>query len=409
MKRRLTEKETAILLLFSFVILYFTFFPFSVLFSFGGIFTSYVVGVMACIIAAPAFIRTRMFMMAIIYAVVLLLNARYKTFVNLGNVLSESSSIVFTGFMAFYALRCDVSQRFRRTTVILFCIITSIYAIQTYLFSRSFPGIMRWSAMAYNKEAAMPFFALGLAQYSFPHGLACIIPAFVLGLKIKNQSKMFRFFSLFMLVLSLLLIYITQATGALLAALFALVCAWVSNIGKLSDNLRKLLIVSFFMVPIAISEDIQLGIIHFAEDVVGQESHYMPKLEELEKSITVDTESEGDIHYRGNLLAMTIESIVDSPIVGVSKKTFGNHNALPDRWAQYGLIGFLPIVLYIIWMVKFTMRRIPTDYQTFYLIGVVTNLLMMCSKSMFAWNQWFSFLVVLPLMTLFFGMLKTES
>ena len=402
----LTTKEYSVILLFSFVILYFTIPPFNFLFSSISMFTPYVVGVLACILAAPTFGRTRMFMMAFLYAVVLQLNAHYKAYVNWGNVLSESSSIIFTGFIVYYVLKLDVSQRLSKTIISLFVIFLIINAIQTYIFSRSIPGIMRWAAMCYNKEAAMPYFALGLARYTFPHCLACIIPAFVLGLKIKGHSKRKRLFVLALLVLSLLLIYITEATGALVVALFALICAWVSKVGKLSNNLKKLALVSFFLVPIALSEDVQLGIINMAEEFVGDDSHYIPKLEELKLSVTTDIENDGDINYRGNLLSMTLESIAESPIIGVSEKTFGNHNALPDRWAQYGLIGFLPIVLYIFWMVRFILGHIPINIRTFYLIGVAANLMMMFSKSMFAWDQWFAFLVILPLMVLFCGKLE---
>lgn len=408
---KITNKEKVILLLFSFVILYFTFVPFKVLFAFGGFYLPYAIGVIVCLLAAPMFVRTKMCVMALLYTVVLLLNVPFKTYVNLGNVLSETSSIVFTCFMVYYALKCDLSQRFLRTIVILFCIITSIYAIQTYVFFITFPGIMRWAAMLENQDDALPYFEMGLAPYAFPHGLSCIIPAFVLGLKSPKNTNKIRFFSLMMLFVSFLLIYITEATGALIVALFSLICAWISKVGSVRINLQKILIISFLFAPIVVSDSIKIGIIQGIESAVGDDSQYLPKLEELERSITKDYAGagEGDFKTRSDLLDNTIESIMSDPLFGVSSPSFGNHNALLDRWAQYGLVAFMSIAFLIIWMIKFTMRYIPYNYHTFYLIGVSANLLMMLSKSMFAWYQWFAFLVVLPSMILFCGKIQIKN
>lgn len=404
----MTKWEMMILLLFSFVVLAFTFIPFRIPLTFLGKYLHFGIGVITCLLASPKFLKTKMFGVALMYTVVLLLNASYKTFVNLGNVLSETSSIIITGFMIYYAFKADYTRKFRLLIVILFSFITVVYAIQTFRFYLTNPGIMRWAAMERNYDDASVFFALGLAPYAFPHGLSCIIPAFVLGLKNQENSFKIKAFSLAMLICSFLLIFITQATGALIVAVFSLICAMLSKIGSVRNNILQLLLVSVLMLPIIVSETVQIGIIHSIEAIISDESEYLPKLEELEHSITNDTEGGGDIETRSNLLDNTIESILESPLFGVDSRTFGNHNALLDRWAQYGLIAFLSIVLYIIWMIKFTWRYIPYNYRIFYLIGILANLLMMFSKSMFAWHQWFSFLVVLPIMVYFLGNNKSD-
>lgn len=408
-QQKKTKKEMVILLLFSFVVLSFTFVPFKIYFSFLGIYLPYIIGVIACLLASPRFVSTRMFVMALIYTVVLLLNAHFKMFVNLGNVLSETSSILFTGFMIYYAFKNDCTRRFKNLIIILFGCITVLYAIQTFRFYLSNPGVMRWAAMERNYDDASGFFALGLAPYAFPHGLSCIIPAFVLGLKKKDNTRGIKIFSLAMILSSFVLIYITQATGALIVAVFSLICAWLSKIGSVKNSIRKMLIVSVLMVPVIVSDTIQIEIIRAVETVVGDESAYTSKLEELERIRAYDVEGGGDIQTRSELLDNTIESIMEAPLFGVNDRTFGNHNALLDRWAQYGVIAFLSIVLYIIWMVKFTWKHIPYNYRIFYLIGVSASLLMMFSKSMFAWYQWFPFLVVLPIMIYFCGNIKNEN
>ena len=399
----ISSKDYLVLFLYTFVVLHFTFTPVQYLVNLGSEYSPYFIGIIISFFVVFSYVRTKMFIPLILYIIIVFLDYLFKENINLGNSLAESFNLLVTAFMAYYVLTYSKSKIFMRLLLLLFVLITLVHTVQTFRFQLSFPGIMRFAAMKYNFEEALPLFIMGLAPYQFPHAITCVIPAFVLGLKIKNQEKKKKIICWVLLISSLVLVYITQATGALIVAVFALVLSVIVKVDFFEKNWKKIIVVSFLIIPVAISDSIQLGIIQTAEEIVGPDSHYLPKLEELENSITIDSDSEGDINYRGNLLGITIESILTHPIFGVSDDAYGNHNALLDRWAIYGSLGFIPLVIFIFYQIRFTLRKIPIKLQTFYIIGVASNLLMMLSKNMFAWHQWFMFLVILPVSILYFA------
>ena len=389
--------------LFLLVILEFTFLPFRLRLAFIGDILPYIFGIAISLLAASSFVGTKRFVLASIYACVIISNFFLKDNINLGNSLAESFNILCTAFMAHYILKRIDMDKCRWFTCAFIALI-AVYAICSFGFYLTFPGIIRYASTRVNYDRALPYFLMGLSPYSFPHALVGIIPALVLGLKVRGQSKIKKVLCVSTLVLSLVLIYITQATGALIAAVFALVCSIVSKVDFFRKNMRRLIWVSIFILPIALSDSLQLSILKEVGELVGNESHYTSKINELEESLTSEGETSGDINYRGNLLELTLTAIATHPLFGVSDdRDYGHHNALPDRWALYGIIGFLPLMLYLFYQVKYTLRKIPLPHQTFYLIGVAANFLMLLSKDMLTWDQLFCFIVMLPVMTLYFG------
>ena len=402
-KKKMSRKEIVILIMYVFVTLLLTFTPFSMILGMDNIIVSYSIVAIILVYSSRDYIKTTFFKLTLIYFVVLLLNYFLESLVNLGNILSESFSIFAAGFMFYYGIKQDPKGLFTKVLMYTFCIITVIYAYRTYSIERGWPGIMRHAASQLNYERVAYLFASGLSPYAFPHALTCVLPAFMLGIKINKKWKG-KIFYIIMLGASTLLIYVTQSTGALIVAVFALVCSFIVHIGSWKENATKIIVFSLLITPIIVSDTMKMAILDTMEATISADSHYQKKIEELKSSINSyqdNVEEGGDIEYRGNLLGMTLSAIAKSPLVGVSNRSYGNHNALLDRWAEYGLVGFIPIVMFIYLMVKFTMQFIPDPYRTFYIIGVLSNLLMMLSKSMFGWYQWICFLFFLPLMIRF--------
>ena len=400
----MSGKEIAILIMYVFVILFLTFTPFSLALGLDNIIVSNSIVLVVLLYSSRDFLKTKFFKLSIIYFFVLLLNFIFESNVNLGNILSESFSIIAAGFMSYYAIKQDPKGIFIKILMYVFCVVIVIYAYRTYIIEQGWPGVMRHAAMAYNKERVAHLFTTGLSPYPFPHALTCILPAFMLGIKINKRWKV-KLFYIIMLGASTLLIYITQSTGAFIVAFFALVCSFIVHIGSWKENATKIIVFSLLITPIIVSDTMKMSILDTIAEAIPSNSHYQAKIEELKVSINSyqnNVEEGGDIEYRGNLLGQTLNAIASSPLTGVSNHyAYGHHNALLDRWAEYGLLGFIPIVMFIYLMVKFSIQFIPENCRTFYIIGVLSNLLMMLSKSMFGWYQWICFLFFLPLMIRF--------
>jgi O-antigen ligase len=362
----------------------------------------YAIGVVTCILLSLDFFRSRIFFVLACYVVILFLNYFFESFINLGNILSESFTIIVTACFCFNLFGNNYDKRLANCLTLLFGVIIVVYSIMTYIFYISNPGIMRAAAMARNYETYHPYFLRGLAPYSFPHALTCIIPALVLGIKNKHINPMKRWLSVMLLILSLVLIYITQATGALIVAVVAIILSMIVKIGNAHKSVIPVVITSIFLLPLVISPEIQKWTIGLIERLIGDDNFYSHKIEELEASV-YGVEYEGDIAYRGSLLGETIDAILTHPFLGVSDMSYGEHNALLDRWAEYGLIGLVPLLLGMVWLIKRCSRHLSKDVLIFYYIGIASSFLMMLTKSMFGWHQWFAFLIVLPVMIRFFS------
>ena len=393
-----TAKLPAIIL-FLYVIVRFSFLPISFLPGFENQYIAYALGAVGCICFAREFIHTKQFKYVFAFVLAAFFNLIIDKSMNLGLVLSICFILLATGFISYYILEKDVSGKFGKVVIITFFVITAVYTVQTFLFSTRWPGIMRSAAMSYNQDYFRPYFRLGLAPYEFPHSIPCLIPALIMVIKDKNQSKWLRLACLSIMFMIMVLIYVTQATGPLLVGILAFILAIVTKKGTIQSNRRKVLCIAIVCLPFIVSSSLQLAIIQGAEEIVGNDSHYYSKLAELEASAKGEEGEDGDIATRGELLGATLAAISKNPIIGVNDKSFGSHNAMLDIWAEYGIIGFLPLLLYIIAQINYTKKKIPEDCQMFYLIGAYSTVLMLFFKGMFGWHIWFAFIVMLPLLT----------
>ena len=405
--RLIDFKSLIILLLFVFVVVSFTFTPITYFPLFNREFIGYAIGVIASVFGAWRFVNDKRFVCVISYAIILLFNYYFEPHVNLGNILSESFTLICVAFMTYFVFS-NKSKLYNVIIIYFYLFILLFYTVQSFRLNQGFSGIMRYAAMPSHRSEAAAFFARGLSPYDFPHALTCIIPVFVFGIRNRSLEKWKRIVALVCLSLSIVLIYISQASGALLVGIFALLCSLLAKTGPVNQSIRKIIVVSILMFPLLVSTDLQLGVISWAKNGVGTSSHYYFKLEELEGSIK-GTDDEGDISYRGDLLVSTLESIGRHPIMGSKEDDYGHHNAWLDRWAEYGFIGLLPILVFFFLQIKAVKRFIVEDIRIFYYIGASSCFLMMLTKSMFGWHQWFAFSIMLPLLLIFFNTQNNNS
>lgn len=396
--------------IFIYVILVFTFRPITFFPGFNNPYIVYAIGVLGCLLVARDYVETKIFRYALFYVVVTFSNLLYDKSTNLGFILAEGFSILSTGFIAFSVLEEGTKEKERIVKYILFVFlaITVVYSVQTIRISRMWPGIMRTAAMKEFGDICRPYFILGLAPYAFPHAIPCLIPLMLMVVKNNSYSKLLRIVSGGLLSLVLGLIYVTEATGPMLAGLLAFFLSIIAKKGSIRSNIKKMAGVLIVFLPIMVSSDIQVAMIDTTEDIIGHGNHYIPKLEELKASALGEEGEGGDIEARGNLLGSTLDAIISSPIIGVTDKSYGNHNALLDRFAEYGIIGFIPLMLYLIGIIKYTRSKIPKDEEIYYLIGAFSAMLLFFTKSIFEWHTIFTFIVILPLTTITLSQLKKQ-
>lgn len=361
-------------------------------------FIGYIVAIAALIIVSGRYIKGREFWLAVFYGFVVFMNFRVGNvaFPSLFSVLYEVFRLLIPAAI-FYYYANNRNKPFVYSVMFAYLCIILYETVATYRLEQVYPGLMRnLASTRYDDDRAL-FMQMGLAPYSLAHALPTLIPALVLLIKDGRNILVFRLLSLVFLGSSLLIIYLSQATGAYLMAIFSLILALTVDSRGIRKNLRKLILVSVFVIPFAISPSLTDAALDVAEMVVSKESDVYEKIEEVRASNS-GQESNGDIAYRVELLNNTLNTILDHPLLGSRTRTYGNHNALLDRWAKLGLVGFLPFLLFLIITIKKTYRIIPEIGKIYYVIGVSSAIIMLLSKNQISWDQWFLLFYMLPVL-----------
>lgn len=376
-------------------------------------FIGYIVAMVALVLVSNRYLMRNEFWLAFIYGFVVFLNFRVGNvaFPSFFSVLYEIFRLLVPAAIFFY-YRNNRNKLFVNVVLLSYIFIISFEALATYRLEQEFPGLMRnLSASRYDEERVF-FMQMGLAPYSLPHALPTLLPAVILVLKDQNNRLIYRILSIVFLVASFIIIYLSQATGAYLMAVFSLVLAMIVDSRGVQNNIRKLVIVFSLVVPFAIIPSFTNAVLDIAEMVVSTESDVYEKIEEVRASNS-GIDADGDIAYRGELLGKTIDTIIQHPLLGSRTKTYGNHNGLIDRWAKLGLVGFLPLLLFLTITIKNTYKIIPDKGKTYYVVGVISAIIMLSFKNQVSWDQWFLLFYLLPVLIIenygYGGLKKTEQ
>lgn len=381
------------------VIICFSFYPTRALPIMRGGVTPYFVGIVLSVLCVPSFFKNRCSYYVLAYIFVVFLNhfLGNKALPTIGATLTESIG-VYLPAVVFFLSMTRKGDIYNKLLLYSFLIILGVFAYQSYQMDQMMPGIIRSVVHMEDESEVEVFLMLGLAPYALPHALPVLIPPCIMV--IKRPDKMYhRVIALAFLICIIILVYLSQSFGAFVLAFFTLLLSLLIREGGLKKNI-KLLIISAFFVLILAGDTVQVTIIEFFRGFFDTGSKMYEKLTEL--LVGVLSEGEQAVSSvsgnRGNLLELTIRAILRNPLFGVNDLSYGRHNALLDRWACFGLLGFIPLILFIYNIIKQTIKKIPYNLQSYYLISVVSSLIMMSTKNMMGWYQWVCFILIMPLM-----------
>lgn len=378
------------------VVISFSYYPTRVLPLMRGGATPYYLGIFLSILCVPVFFKSKSAFYAILYIVVVFLNhfMGNKALPTIGATLTEAINVLLPA-VVFYLISTRKGDVFNPLLLYSFLIIVAVMTYESYKIDNAMPGIIRSLVHWEDEEEATNLLLMGLAPYQLPHALPVLIPPCIMIIK-KPNNLFKRMVGILFLFCIIILVMLSQSFGAFAITLFALLVSLLVREGDVRKNFRKLMI-STIVILILSSDTVQLAVVDFFKNFFDSDSKMYTKLDDLAVGIVTDTFSEVSGN-RGSLLGQTLQAIFRNPIFGVNDRSYGNHNALLDRWACFGLVGFIPLILFIYNMIKVTFLQIPSKLRTYYLIGVITSLVMMSTKNMMGWYQWVCFVLILPLM-----------
>lgn len=361
-------------------------------------FFGYIVAMVAIFFVANKYINTKAFYIAGIYgfAVLLRFYIGSEAFPSLFSCLYEVFILLIPAIMFYYFDKIERNLPFVYMTIILYMVLIVYETVMTYRIEQEFPGILRNLQATRYDEIRDSLIAHGLSTYSLPHALPTIMPALILIIKDNSNILITRIAATVFLVSSLVLVWISQAMGAYLMTIFASILSLLVSTTSVKKNIRKITAVSFVILPFVFLPSLSTALLDGAKSFLSKDNDVYEKVVEMERSNEVGGRG-GDITYRGQLLKDTFESIIDNPLFGSSTRTYGNHNALIDRWAKLGLVGFIPLLIFLYLTIKTTYQAIPDKGKIYYIIGVLTAFIMLVSKNQMSWDQWFLLFYLLPI------------
>jgi len=120
--------------------------------------------------------------------------------------------------------------------------------------------------------------------------------------------------------------------------------------------------------------------------------------------------SVGPIATRQELHNMSLTAFLNHPLLGTNKGSdIGGHAYFMDRAGLLGLVGFIPLFLFFYYQIKTTYENLSNSIRMYYLIGVVSCIILGFQKNMSGFEYWLYLFFLLPALCLLIGYKLNES
>lgn len=334
------------------------------------------------------------------YFVVLFLNAK------MGDVLISSTQIAIVEVLFLYvpsavALWCFSQENlsFIKTVLIVSLALFAIEAVSSFIILQVEPMIIRSLYKIATDEGdtgiMFEYYRTGLMDYSMAHAIPILIPPLFYAYKKVASTVKSKIFLLTSIAGCVFLTWLSDSTTALMLAVLFLVIGFLTNVSDIRRNFRKLIIIGIIVLPIAASDDVQLAVLDAAETVLGSESVFADKIEEFRYSIENEGNMTGDMQGRVDRYNKSLDMFFTNPLWGTNTKP-GNHASLIDRLGAFGLLGFIPLMLFFWYSLKHISTYLPADSLVFFIQGILAAMVMLGTKGMWNWSMFYNLFIMLP-------------
>ena len=334
------------------------------------------------------------------YFIVLFFNAK------MGDVLIPSTQIAIVEVLFLYVpsavvLWCFSQENisFIKTVLIVSLALFAIEAVSSFIILQVEPMIIRTLYKIATDEGdtgiMYEYYRTGLMDYSMAHAIPILIPPLFYAYKKVASTVKTKIFLLTSIAGCVFLTWLSDSTTALILAVLFLVIGFLTNVSDIRRSFRKLIIIGIIALPIAASDDVQLAVLDAAETVLGSESVFAEKIEEFRYSIENQGKMTGDMQGRVDRYNKSLDMFFTNPLWGTNTKP-GNHASLIDRLGAFGLLGFIPLMLFFWYSLKHISTYLPADSLVFFIQGIFAAMVMLGTKGMWNWSMFYNLFIMLP-------------
>lgn len=350
------------------------------------------------IIKKQRFINKESLFSLFIYGVILLFNSLTGD-AYIGNVTNAIYEILLMFVISSLSLYCMKSNNmnFNKHIIYVTLIFLAIELIASYFVLLTSPGIIRGMNAMIMEENNMSlmffYYRMGLLDYSMAHAIPILIPPLIYYFR--QQSGRKKLFTLILIISCILLTWLSESATALMLSLLMVLLGFLTR--NYYSTRKNVIITTVLVLPfifVLYSEELMVNFFEISERVVGKESIYSDKIEEMRLSM-IENQTTGDLESRTLSYRRSIDLFSNNVIIG-SNEMPGRHAALLDRMASLGLIGIIPLLSFFVISLRQISRYLPHNRRIYYIECIIAAFLMLTFKGLWVWPIFFFLFIVAP-------------
>jgi hypothetical protein len=230
---------------------------------------------------------------------------------------------------------------------------------------------------------------IGMVEYTYIHALPSMFPLFYMFFKHNNRKK--RFWGLFFMVLFFFFVIKTSFGAVLILSIFSVVLLLIST-HYLRKNVIRLVVISVFLLPM-LNNDVLIWILNELMPLF-EGTIITDKFNDIILSLSYDTRV-GQIEGRGGLYDLSWMAFLESPIFG-SAGDGGGHAMIIDFLGWFGIVGTIPLLLFLYYIFKSAYLRIDPAYKYYYLLALMPYVILSFVKGTSGFFQLYIITTMIP-------------
>lgn len=362
----------------------------------------YPLGALISFFFAKEYLSSKQFKYLIGYSIIVYINCLMgdKYMYNPIDVGFNLIGLFFITSAPFIFIR-ERGERLRKVFFYMFILLMIYTSIASYVINLEFPDVVRNDLTDTGLEESYFYsylYKYGLTKYQFAHAMPILIPPFVMAYKNKNSSFSKRMFSAAMVFLCILHAYVSGASTPFMLSLIVTIFAFAIKHCSVRENIRSLSIITIFFLPLFI-DDVQLFFMRGLDSIIGGEGAIHEHIVDMQESVLRGSAS-GNVGSRLDLYSISWRAFFNSPVWGVND-VVGEHSVFLDHLAAFGLIGFIPLIMFLLSQTKWTKKVLHPNQYMFFYISVFATFFLLATKNVQLWTLCCFLFVAVPIIMLY--------
>ena len=275
-----------------------------------------------------------------------------------------------------------------------------VLAARTISVATDNPDIVR-QAVA-DEELSDYLQRFGCGTYSLCHAMPFIFPAIIYGMRFKYTKLWQRIVG--GLMLSFLFYFIIMC-GATTPFLLGIILTLSSLLLKKQISIKRNVIrISIGILTVIVVFFVFNGLVYINMfgDWLTQDNSIYGKIFELNEFMEYGS-SDGNTSERSGMLLNSLYAFLRSPLIGSSTAKISGHNFFIDCLGAIGLMGTIPLFLFLHFSIKEIAKSLNHDCRPFFMMGILSFVFLGFVKNYFGIEMFIIPLTIFPLMLQLFA------